>query len=230
MNKVDLEKRQREIEKQLFQMGHFSVNPDLSVMRKLKKERMEIIEKLKKLVSENTLNEEDNMEDNETTAGDLKLTNILRTIKQTDQQLSNEQKRSFVEAIESYNEIAPHIYRDADTMKAISKSLLMISRITETLVTEKTDDWLDATTVKKDMKVINDSAKAFEKTAQEMMGLQHRLESIYEDMGLKISKYFSIKDLDKKPKGSEEEKIEVAPEKKEIKPKQVSPHSTQEEI
>ena len=124
--------------------------------------------------NEMVINEkEKNITSNLKTAKDLKLTSILKTIKNSDAQLTNEQKRQFVKAVEAYNEIAPFVYRDPDTMKAISQSMLMIGRITEQLVTEKTDEWMDLQTVKKDVKIITDSAKQFEKTAQEIMQLQH---------------------------------------------------------
>lgn len=158
---------------------------------------------------------EKNITSNLKTAKDLKLTSILKTIKNSDAQLTNEQKRQFVKAVEAYNEIAPFVYRDPDTMKAISQSMLMIGRITEQLVTEKTDEWMDLQTVKKDVKIITDSAKQFEKTAQEIMQLQHRLESIFEDVGLKLGKYFSIKELP--ISSSEETKIDLPKEDNEEK-------------
>lgn len=166
--------------------------------------------------NEMVINEkEKNITSNLKTAKDLKLTSILKTIKNSDAQLTNEQKRQFVKAVEAYNEIAPFVYRDPDTMKAISQSMLMIGRITEQLVTEKTDEWMDLQTVKKDVKIITDSAKQFEKTAQEIMQLQHRLESIFEDVGLKLGKYFSIKELP--ISSSEETKIDLPKEDNEEK-------------
>ena len=191
-----------------------------SLLRKLnliKESKMKNLMDLLREAPEETVEPIDHTEPKQTdtgTANELKLTSILKTIKKTDSELTNEQKRQFVKAVEAYNEIAPFVYRDADTMKAITQSMLMIARITEQLVSEKADDWMDLQTVKKDVKSINDSAKQFEKTAQEIMQLQHRLESIFEDTGTKLNKYFLIKDVDINPKGSTEKKIKVAPEKK----------------
>jgi hypothetical protein len=181
---------------------------------KVKENTMKNLIDLLKEASEDVepIEQQNELPDSEDTnaANDLKLTSILKTIKKTDSELTNEQKRQFVKAVEAYNEIAPFVYRDSDTMKAITQSMLMIGRITEQLVTEKADEWMDAQTVKKDVKAINDSAKQFEKTAQELIQLQHRLETIFEDVGMKLSRYFDIKELTVRP-SEEEKKIEVNP-------------------
>jgi hypothetical protein len=39
---------------------------------------------------------------------------------------------------------------------------------------------------------MNEAFKVFEKTAQEMSGMQQRLEAAYEDMGSVLSKYYKV--------------------------------------
>ncbi len=42
------------------------------------------------------------------------------------------------------------------------------------------------------MKSLGESLSLFNKTAKEMSGMQQRMESLYEDMGYKLGKYFNI--------------------------------------
>ena len=60
------------------------------------------------------------------------------------------------------------------------------------LALQETDGWFDGVTVKRDMKEVANSTKLFEKAAKEVSTLQQRLESIFEDLGNKLGKYYNI--------------------------------------
>jgi hypothetical protein len=136
---------------------------------------------------------------------DLKLVNILKSIKATDSKLTLDQKRQFLDAMEGFNDISDYIYRDTTTLKSIVQSMALIGKITENLVNENTAEggWWDAQTVKRDMKVVQDSIKLFDTTAKEISSLQHRLESIFVDIGQKLERYFNIKSPQEHPEEGE---------------------------
>ena len=54
------------------------------------------------------------------------------------------------------------------------------------------DDWFDNMSVKRDMNEVSRATKLFEKTAKEMSVLQQRTESLYEEIGMRLSKYFDM--------------------------------------
>tara|TARA_R110002051_G_scaffold262899_1_gene322767 strand:- start:274 stop:621 length:348 start_codon:yes stop_codon:yes gene_type:complete len=60
------------------------------------------------------------------------------------------------------------------------------------LALQETDGWFDGVTVKRDMKEVGHSTKLFEKAAKELNTLQQRLESVFEDIGNKLGKYYNI--------------------------------------
>jgi hypothetical protein len=60
------------------------------------------------------------------------------------------------------------------------------------LALQETDDWFDGVTVKRDMKEVAKSTQLFEKAAKELSTLQQRLESVFEDIGHKLGKYYDI--------------------------------------
>jgi len=107
--------------------------------------------------------------------------------------ITKETKKAFVEAVRKYNEYSKSIYREHN-LKEVSKNIVMLGKLAEKIAVNEADDWFDAMTVKRDMKSLADSVKMFEATCKEMSQLQHRLESLYEECGAKLSKYFQIDD------------------------------------
>jgi len=107
--------------------------------------------------------------------------------------LTKEAKKSFLEAVSRYNEYSKSIYREQN-LREISKTVSAIGKLAEKIAVNEADDWFDGMTVKRDMKSLQDSVKMFESSCKEMSQLQHRLESLYEEVGQKLGKYFEIGD------------------------------------
>ena len=107
--------------------------------------------------------------------------------------LTKENKKKFLDEVAEYNSMGKIIYRSTD-LREIAKKVNEIGKLAEYMVLKKIDDWFDNQSVKKDMKALRESADIFEKTAKDMHVLQQRLESAYEEMGMKLSKYFEIKE------------------------------------
>jgi len=58
---------------------------------------------------------------------------------------------------------------------------------------KETDEWFDEVTVKRNMKSLRSNNEQFMKTVNEVSKLQQRLESLYEEMGHTLSRYYEIK-------------------------------------
>jgi len=116
----------------------------------------------------------------------MKLRKILAESK-----LAPEQKKTFLEAMSKFNEYGKHIYRESELRSIIENMETLMSGASNFIIDES-DDWFDALTIKRDSKDINNTAKAFTKTAREMVGMQHRLESLYEDLGNKLGRYYDL--------------------------------------
>lgn len=107
--------------------------------------------------------------------------------------LTAEQKQEFLEAVAKYNSYAKSIYREHSLREVVSE-IKKICALTESVIDESLDEWYDRQRFKTEMKRLAEDVKLFEKTATEVSQLQTRLESIYEDMGTKLGKYFDMQE------------------------------------
>jgi hypothetical protein len=117
----------------------------------------------------------------------MKLKNILKESK-----LAPNKKKTFIESIAKFNEYGKHIYRESKFTKNIVETMGQLMSGASNFIIDESDDWFDSVTIERDSKAINASAKDFTKCATEMVQNQHRLESLYEDLGNKLGRYYEI--------------------------------------
>jgi len=130
---------------------------------------MKFEKQLYKLINEKYLGEEGHDEDNMTT----------------------EDKKSFVEAVANFHKLGEMIYSSAK-LSEVTETLKGIMERAEKVTMKESEHWFDNVTVSRHMKQMNEAMKVFEKTAGEMSGMQQRLESAYEDMGSVLNKYYNV--------------------------------------
>jgi hypothetical protein len=106
--------------------------------------------------------------------------------------LTPEEKKQYVEAISQFNEYGKSIYRRNELKKSFHEIKKIVEFASKNIVDES-GDWFDKVTLNRHSKKLNESLKIFEKTAQEMTQLQQRLESVYEEIGETLGKYYDIK-------------------------------------
>ena len=116
----------------------------------------------------------------------MKLKKLLEESK-----LAPEQKKTFIEAVAKFNEYGKSIYRESN-LKDIIETMERLSSGASKFIVDESEDWFDSITINRDSKAIDNSANEFVKTANEMVGMQHRLESLYEDLGNKLGRYYEI--------------------------------------
>ena len=113
----------------------------------------------------------------------------------SDKRMTEEEKKQTLEAVSRFNELGQNIYKTNEITELIETIKLMAENASKMAI-EETADWFDAVSVKRDTKSIGDSIKVFEGTFKEISTLQQRLESVFEDMGSKLGKYYEIKDIE----------------------------------
>lgn len=141
----------------------------------------------------------------------IKLTHILESIKfnpelksaaatneelQTssmDKTLSLEQKKKLAAMVSSYNEYGKSIYRERDIAE-VAAHLQEIAELAESYALNQCGDFIEESTVKRNMIELKKYNESFNKIAKEVKIRQHQMEALYEDMGRVLERYFEISD------------------------------------
>ena len=105
--------------------------------------------------------------------------------------LTREQKREIMDSVAKFNEFGAKIYKTNEIAEMV-ETIRNMTQGASKLALQETDDWFDGVTVKRDMKEVAKSTQLFEKAAKELSTLQQRLESVFEDIGHKLGKYYDI--------------------------------------
>jgi len=127
----------------------------------------------------------------------MKLKNILQESNRDafNRSLTREQKRDIMDSVARFNDFGSKIYKTNEIAEMVEAIRNMTSGASK-LALQETDDWFDGVTVKRDMKEVAKSTQLFEKAAKELSTLQQRLESVFEDIGHKLGKYYNINELE----------------------------------
>jgi len=122
----------------------------------------------------------------------MKLKKIYESF-DTEAKLTREQRQEFLENISNFSDFGSNIYRKAGIRETVTAIRELCDTANKVALSEG-DDWFDNISVKRDMTEISRATKLFEKTAREMSTLQQRTESLYEEIGMRLSKYFDMKE------------------------------------
>ena len=116
----------------------------------------------------------------------------LRTLlNENSDRLNPKHKREVLEAIANFNSFGDSIYSKSN-IKEVVQSISELCENATKLALQEHDDWFDSVTVKRDMKEVAGILKEFVKTSSETRSTQQRLESLYEDLGHKLGRYYDI--------------------------------------
>lgn len=107
--------------------------------------------------------------------------------------MTNEEKRAFVEAVASYRQLGEMISHRGDLIE-IHENIKKIVESAGQLTLKETGDWFDKVTVSRHMKSMNESYKVFSNSIKEVVTLQQRMESAYDEIGEVLGKYYEIKE------------------------------------
>jgi|21_taG_2_1085346.scaffolds.fasta_scaffold00254_26 hypothetical protein len=121
----------------------------------------------------------------------MKLKKIYESFESDRPKVTKEDRKAFLENISNFSSFGKNIYREA----SLKETVQSIKELTETaghIALSEGDDWFDNMSVKRDMTEVSRATKLFEKAAKEMSVLQQRTESLYEEIGMRLSKYFDM--------------------------------------
>jgi len=110
------------------------------------------------------------------------------------QQLPTELKRHFLEIISTYGQHREGMTRKSD-IRQVAETLGGIADAAQEYTLREGGDWFDRVTIKRNMSELKKLQSAFEKESLEAKAQEQRLESLYEDMGHVLGRYFEIADV-----------------------------------
>ena len=102
------------------------------------------------------------------------------------------EKKNMVESIKSYNEYLKGL--KADGVYETAQKIMEAVNLAERYALKECNEWMEAKMVERDMKEIKrDAAKMYEE-AQKMKAIEKQLEMLYEQVGMRLERYFEISD------------------------------------
>ena len=116
---------------------------------------------------------------------------LNEAIEGTPQRADLSEKKEILEAIKGFQSFEEIIYR-SEGLKEVAEKMNDIVEKAESVALQETEEWFDEVTVKRNMKELNSNNKEFSKTVTEINKLQQRLESLYEEMGNNLSRYYEV--------------------------------------
>jgi len=108
-----------------------------------------------------------------------------------DEGLSHKQKKLASEKINKFGKYQKFIALEARDLDVAEDICNIVDNAAKYIMNE-TDDWFDGISVKRNIKEVKTLAKEFYKTAKERQVYTQRMQSLYEDMGNILNRYFEI--------------------------------------
>jgi hypothetical protein len=123
----------------------------------------------------------------------IRLKNLLKESEEL-QQLPTEMKKHFLEIISTYGQHREGMSRKSD-IRQVAETLGAIADAAQEYTLREGGDWFDRVTIKRNMGELKKLQSAFEKESLEAKSQEQRLESLYEDMGHVLGRYFEIAEI-----------------------------------
>ena len=122
----------------------------------------------------------------------MRLKDVLK--ESEDRGLSNEVKKHFLEIVSTYNKYQESMDRKSDIIE-VAETLGGITEAARELALREADDWFDKHTIKRNMSELTKLGTQFDKVAKEAKNLDQRMNTLYEDMGNILSRYYKIGEI-----------------------------------
>ena len=119
---------------------------------------------------------------------------LSKMVKEKYGEVENETKissKQIVSKIQEFSSLGKSIYKSGD-LKETAKTLSDIANSAKVHTLRETENWFDKVTVNRNMKELTNLSKNFGKLSEEASAVQQRLEALYEDMGIVLSRYYDL--------------------------------------
>lgn len=105
--------------------------------------------------------------------------------------LTAEEKRKLLGMVGQFNEYR-RAMKMADELKQVAENIVYIAEMTEKYGLNETSEWFEGVTLERDMKEIKRYASELHKIANKVHPQVQEAEAIYEEIGLKLERYFNL--------------------------------------
>ena len=105
--------------------------------------------------------------------------------------LTAEEKRKLLGRIGKFNEYR-NAMKMAEELKQVAENIVYIAEMTEKYGLNETSEWFEGVTLERDMKEIKKYAMELHKIANKVHPQVQQAEAIYEEIGLKLERYFNL--------------------------------------
>lgn len=117
------------------------------------------------------------------------------------QKLSREEIKNLYETVKAYNHYRKSLKAEGvyETVKKISDAI----NLAERYALKETNDWMESKMIQTDMKEMKKLSDAMFKETEKIKEAEKQMEMVYEQLGLKLERYFEIADLELQPENPE---------------------------
>ena len=147
--------------------------------------------KLKKILKEHTLTLAGGVVSQNAFHNDMSLTKMVKEKYGDIESETKIDSKQILSKIQEFSQLGKSIYKTGD-LKETAKTLSDISNAAKVHTLRETEDWFDKVTVNRNMKELTNLSKNFNKLSEEASSVQQRLEALYEDMGIVLSRYYDL--------------------------------------
>ena len=109
-----------------------------------------------------------------------------------DAPLTVEDKREFANALQSFSTLSETVMARGERLQEAVKRITKMCETATRLVNESGDDMVDKVAAGRHMKLIDEALKAFQKSANEVMIQERRMEAAYQDITDGLKKYYDV--------------------------------------
>ena len=150
--------------------------------------------KLKKILKEHTLSLAGGVVSKPAFHTDMSLSKMVKEKYGDEERETKINAEQIVSKIQEFGNLGKSIYKSGD-LKETAKTLSDITNAAKVHTLRETEDWFDKVTVNRNMKELTNLSKHFGKLSEEASSVQQRLEALYEDMGIVLSRYYDLNEV-----------------------------------
>ena len=110
---------------------------------------------------------------------------------QVNKKLTGEEKRKLLGLVSEFNGYRKSM-RMADELKQVAENIVYIAEMTEKYGLNETSEWFEGVSLERDMKELKRNASEIHKLANKIHPQIKMAESLYEEIGLKLEKFFEL--------------------------------------
>lgn len=124
----------------------------------------------------------------------IKLKNLIENLQQESvkSSLTVEEKKRMYETIKNYNQYRKSL--KAESLYSVIDKINDAIELAEVYALNESSDWMEAKMIKDDIREMKKISGNLYKESQKIKEVEKQIEILYEQLGMKLERYFEIKD------------------------------------